>query len=452
MPFLVIPHEVEANNATVWVGSINEVPAPMGLAYEGARVDLDQQAWEALDPQDPRDTFLFQRVTLPNLDSFKPYSLILRNNSDQQVAQASLTTLPVNLPSLSDPKPFTVLLASCFYWKEDKGALSAAFNRLPTNARPDIKFLCGDQVYLDAPYYNFVTTKHERDQLKYLFLNTYLQTWAPIGGSITMHDLLRTGANFFSPDDHEFWNNAPSSALAVRDSRDDARREAWENLAHRFYQVFQGTPKPFTVSPVSFFTADTRSNRSANNDQFMNEADLVRLEEWIRDLPGPGVLVVGQPVFDKPGALWGLVNRWTDFGLPDFKQQYARLVRAIAATQHNIVILTGDVHYGRIATCNLPSGRDVIEIISSPMSLVEAPAVMSLVGGGWKPASDTFNVPGSPGITTDTTFNFARNHFLTLEFRADGVGALLTVRDWPFKPDGSPTSMPGRVVFERPLR
>ena len=449
MPFLAIPNEADANSATVWVGSINETPGPAALEYDGLRIDLNQQAWEALDPQDPRDTFFFQRVRLDGLERFKEYSLTLRNNNGQPVAQATVTTLPEALPSLSDPKAFTVLLASCFYWKEDKGALVAAFNRLPTNARPDVKFLCGDQVYLDAPYYNFVATKHSRNELKALFLNTYMQTWAPIGGSVTMHELLRSGPNFFSPDDHEFWNNAPSSAVAVRDSRDDARRRDWETLAHRFYQVFQSTPPPFKVSPVSFFTADTRSNRSANNDQFMNEPDLARLEDWIRNLTGPGVLVIGQPVFDKPG---GFFARWTDYGLPDFKQQYARLVRAIGAAQHNIVILTGDVHYGRIATCNLPSGKDVIEIISSPMSLVEAPVGFSLLGGGWKPASDSLNVPGSPGITTDRSFNFARNHFLTLEFRADGVGARLTVRDWPFKPDGSPTAMPGRVIFERPLQ
>ncbi len=449
MPFLMVPNEVEANRATVWVGSINEARGPAALEYGGTRANVDQQAWEPLDPQDQQDTFLFQRVPLNNLESFKPYSLILRNTNGEQLAQANLTTLPATLPSLSDSKPFTVMLGSCFYWKEDKGALSATFNRLPTNARPDVKFLCGDQVYLDAPYYNFITTKHNRAQLKYLFLNTYLQTWAPIGGSITMYDVLRSGANFFSPDDHEFWNNAPSSALAVADSRDDGRRGEWETLAHRFYQVFQGTPKPFAVNPVSFFTADTRSNRSANTDQFMNEPDLARLEEWIRTLAGPGVLVVGQPVFAKPG---GFLSRWTDYGLPDYKQQYARLVRAIAAAQHNIVILTGDVHYGRIATCNLPNGKDVVEIISSPMSLVEAPVGFSLLGGGWKAAPNSLNVPGSPGITTDHRFNFARNHFLTLEFRADGVGAKLTVRDWPFKPDGSPTAMPGRVIFERPLR
>src|SRR6266404_7725994 len=129
-------------------------------------------------------------------------------------------------------------------------------------------------------------------------------------------------------------------------------------LAKRFYQVFQGTPKPFTVDPVSFFIADTRSNRSANTDQFMNEPDLAAIENWIANLSGPGVLCVGQPVFARPG---GFLSKWTDFGLPDFRNQYARLVRAIAATQHNIVIITGDVHYGRIATCTLSSGLDVVE-------------------------------------------------------------------------------------------
>jgi hypothetical protein len=442
MSFLIIPHEVSTNSANVWVAAANENPGPAILEHPTGQVPL-APAWQ----QDPSGTVNYQQINLPNLEPFKQYPLGLRINN-QHVAWGELTTLPAQLPSLTDPKPFIVLLGSCFYWKDDKGAVSAAFNRLRDNGGAHVKFLCGDQVYLDAPYYNFTAAKHSGDELRALFLNTYLQTFGQVGGRVTLYDLLRSGGNYFSPDDHEFWNNAPNEAVAVRDSRNHPNKEDWSRLAGEFYKVFQGRPQPFTVNPVSFFTADTRTNRDDRNGRFMIETDLDVLVDWIGNLKGPGVLVVGQPVFTKKG---GLLAKWADLGLPDFGWQYSRLTTALAAAKHTVVILTGDVHYGRVASCTLLNGTELIEIISSPMSLVEAPPGFSLFGG-WEEAPKVFNVPGSPRIRTDTTFKFARNHFLTLEFRSKGAGAQLIVRDWPFRQDGSPSSQPGRTVSTHDLK
>src|SRR5205809_7973197 len=106
----------------------------------------------------------------------------------------------------------------------------------------------------------------------------------------------------------------------------------------------------------------------------MLDSDLDRLDQWIRNLEGPGIFSLGQPIF---AAQAGFFGRFADWNLPDF-EQYADLVRVLASSRHSLVLLTGDVHYGRIASCLLPSGLELIEIISSPTALVD-----KSVGGKW---------------------------------------------------------------------
>ena len=43
----------------------------------------------------------------------------------------------------------------------------------------------------------------------------------------------------------------------------------------------------------------------------------------------------------------------------------------LAATSHDLVFLAGDAHFGRIAQVEFPGGHKLIEVVTSPMSLVE---------------------------------------------------------------------------------
>lgn len=72
------------------------------------------------------------------------------------------------------------------------------------------------------------------------------------------------------------------------------------------------------------------------------------LLDWVGSLTCPGVLVVGQPVLAKAEgrAPWG---EHSDWNLPAF-DQYPGLVRALSSAPHDILVLSGDVHFGRIAT------------------------------------------------------------------------------------------------------
>ena len=117
------------------------------------------------------------------------------------------------------------------------------------------------------------------------------------------------------------------------------------------------------------------------------------------------------------------------------------------------MVITGDVHYGRVARCNLRSGAELIEIIASPLSLVDKNAE-----GNWKAAPKvfpSFELPGMPKTPIVTEpFKTNRAHFLSLEFVSHGAGAILRVRFWPILKNQAVTSDGrfGATVWERTLQ
>ena len=134
-------------------------------------------------------------------------------------------------------------------------------------------------------------------------------------------------------------------------------------------------------------------------------AKILRSLQWIQNLPGPGVLVIGQPLFsEKAGRLFGTFGDWN---LPDYSQ-YGQLARLLAQSPHSIVILTGDVHYGRIAWCTLISGGELIEVISSPMSLVDKKAE-----GSWEEAPNLFPPLVLPGVVRAQVHTLAARDVFT---------------------------------------
>ena len=456
MAYLVVPHEVSASTATIWVGAIDE------------RFDQDQlrlasnlgehtlpPTWEHWVSQEGTHRLDYQRVPITGLQPRTTLMVQLLVNGQPQ-ADARLTTLPPRLPTLEE-KPFTVLLGSCFCKREDaEGAVGRTYAQLPGGSRPDVKILCGDQVYLDDPWAHYLCHTHDIAELETEFFRNYRDTWVQEPG---FRQFLTHGANYFSPDDHEYWNNAPNAATVIRDSWSSDGRQQWFNTARQFCQMFQNPAAitTFAVSPLSFLTADTRSNRRPDQTDFMLQTDLQAVAQWIQNLPGPGVLVVGQPVFSgKTGRLSGTFGDWN---LPDY-DQYGQLARLLAQSPHSIVILSGDVHYGRIAWCTLTSGRELIEVISSPMSLVDKKAE-----GSWEEAPSLFPPFALPGATMPgvvrarvhtlekETFSPIDSHFLTLEFSATGAQVRMTVRLWPVgRQRSSPSGGFGETVYQRFLQ
>jgi hypothetical protein len=450
MAYLVVPHEASTSTATVWIGALDEPFDPNQVRLISALGEHPLPGpWQQWGAREGGQRLVYQRVTITGLPprTLLPVQLLVH---EQPHAEARLTTLPDHLPTL-DEQPFTVLLGSCFCRREDaEGAVGQTYAQLPAGARPEVKILCGDQVYLDDPWAHYLWHTHDVAELEAEFFRNYRDTWTQEPG---FQQLLTDGANYYTPDDHEYWNNAPQAATVIRDSWTSTGRQQWFDTARQLYQVFQ-TPAAlttFAVGPLSFLIADTRSNRLPDRTAFMATADLQAVEQWMQHLPGPGVLVLGQPVFREPtGCLQGT---FADWNLPDY-EQYGELARLLTQAPHSIVLLTGDVHYGRIAWCTFSSGRELIEVISSPLSLVDKQAQ-----GTWEEAPSRFPAVALPAVVgaqvhtvAKDTFAPIDSHFLTLEFSATGAHVRLTVRCWPVRRQGSRAGESfGETVFQRLL-
>ncbi|MGH7418451.1 MAG: hypothetical protein ACREKB_11810, partial [Candidatus Rokuibacteriota bacterium] len=293
MSYLIVPKDVSASTAAVWVGAVNERPG-------GSRISLESPAGSApLDPnwsrwqsQDGSRTLDHRRVLVTGLQPRRTYSLALQVDGQTRAA-GSVTTLPAQLPAVGD-RPFTVLLGSCFCMAKDgAGLVGRAWFQLAGAARPEVKILCGDQVYLDSPWHHFLFNTHNRRELEEQFFTTYVQTWTQRGDAAGFQRVLEDGANYFSSDDHEYWNNAPKAGVYVRDTWSAGGRRQWLEAARDLFRRFQ-TESPvaaFAAPPLSFRVAETRLNRTSDRARFMNAADLSALGQWIDGLAGPGVLV-----------------------------------------------------------------------------------------------------------------------------------------------------------------
>jgi hypothetical protein len=432
MSFGIVPHAVSNRSAVLWAAAFGEEPPADGVLALGPAQQAIGSGWEKW-PADEAVVW-HRRITFDRLEPRRAYEAVIRARGTVQ-ARAEVTTLPARVPDRAD-RPFTVCLASCFCRLQDEEQrFGSAYRRLPVPG-PDVNILCGDQIYLDSPTSEFLGVfAHSDQELRRLFFEHYQQTWPPDGG---LRHVLGAAANWFAPDDHEYWNNAPSAAPLVRDSWTDGGRQRMFGLARELYRLFQTTlPARFSVPPLSFYLADTRSERDAGPTRFMTDPQLADLRRWIAGLDGPGVLVLGQPLFSEGHPI---VGRFTDYALPDFAQ-YAALVPAVAAARHSLVVLTGDVHFGRVASCALDSRAQLIEVISSPTALVSR-----LVGGRYGRPPEVFPAVSVPGVApkriTDHGFESAENHFLTLEFSAVGAAVRLRIRNWPIDRGGAAFGAP----------
>ncbi len=319
--------------------------------------------------------------------------------------------------------------------------------QLPASHRPDVTFLCGDQVYLDAPFPRYLHHAPGGDELRLELYEKYRANWAQPDRAEGYAEVLRHGATYFSADDHELWNNAPNKTPTVLKTWFGPWRREWSAVATELYDDFQSSARVmgFDIDQLSFLMADLRLDRTADRTRFHTAADHERVIDWISRLQGPGVLVLGQPVLADEAGWKGNI---TDWGLPDYRQ-YGSLVRAIQAAAHDIVVLTGDVHFGRIAGAVLPSGVNLYEIIASPFALVSTllPRNWSAPPGRF-PARPEAGTVGSPVWYRDD-YRIEVDHFATVAFFGLGARVVMRVTAWPI-PDPWSSTHPRPALGDLP--
>jgi hypothetical protein len=400
--FLVVPHRVSETSAEIFVGAFfdEEPPEECTLLLEPLaetqRRDLYDGLWNTLSG-DGQSAIHYLRRTFSGLPPATTFEIRLVGPTGELLARGSVETLPLSLPlgeiGSGPDRPFTVWLSSCFYSPRAPSGLEQMVKSVVRDERikPHLKILAGDQVYLDFPQSKTVFFGKER--LRQHFNEVYTSSWTHPAFS----ELLSNGGNVFLADDHDLWNNYPDSLIpGMWELRGAGFRDHWEQLAKERCAALQSvTPLQRLdigggggqVPELSFMAAQTRLERSRGPYRFMSDAALDELIAWIEGLQSPGVLALTQPLFVYAEEM--------DTGIPDFRQFREQLEPALAAAKHDIVIVTGDPHFGRIGVVQYDAEGDpanggivehqLIEVIASPLTLVSA-----LAGSAKPPRPGTF--------------------------------------------------------------
>lgn len=417
----LIPQQVGTGHATLMVGVRGAVQPSLRVACEfGSR--------QPTTTPFPASGDVLQRHGRVQFDPLPPDRRIrfeLQDGHGRVLDVAHMTTLPAKLGG--PEAPLTLLLGSCFSRSDDEG-VGTAVQRLPAASRPRLKLLCGDQVYLDTGRIRLgATSEATRRLLAGNYWHSFNQQPDGFG------DVLREGGNFFLSDDHEFFNNAPFPTVVAWRTREERYRERYLDAARAMYRAWQGDYPGlhgFDLPPLSLRLLETRLSRDRRLQQLTSDADAVALDAWIATLSGPGVLVLGQPLFDEPARN---PDGFTgDANLPSYRQ-YGALLASLGRSRHPLLLLSGDVHFGRLAQCELPGNVRALELISSPLAQLwgaagrfrAAPRSLARSAGSRFQARE---------VVTDPHFRSERDHFLTLDFWNVGGHVHLSVKRWRVNP------------------
>ena len=373
----LVIHRVSQTSVEVWVGTLFPALKKPKLArvrlFEGDR-ELESQVIEEQDWQRPfrkmKRRFFFV-ANFQRLTSGRRYRLEFERHVEadpdigitdhwQQLRSGQFRTLPSRLPLKGSKDAFTIALGSCFYNHRDGGRAAAAYKALhkrgDVSVQPDVTVLSGDQVYLDIGFDSLSLIPHE---IRERIADDYALHWQALGS------ILSRGGTWMLPDDHEYWNDYPffdSPIPTLFALRLDHVRKNWTQAAYDAVKNIQLSPvvESFKLGDdLSVCFADLRSYRS--DDKFLPDADFQKLLHWASNRSCPGVLVIPQPLIVGTNEV--------ERNLRSYRHQYAELLGALGAVSHDIVVLSGDVHFGRIASVPIgTNGTRLIEIISSPMS------------------------------------------------------------------------------------
>lgn len=443
----LVPHLVTQRNARLWLCArgIDEASLDsVSLRVNGIDVPLPAKRWQSFPSGKGAQwqsvdamPLHYQFIDKASLTPDRSYEANA-GLGDGEPAQASFVTLPEQLGD--ETRPLRVLLSSCYSTGNKRSRLaSSLFSQLDRNGvRPHLRVWAGDQVYLDAPWYEFAIKSHSVAELERMHSATYARTWFAEQG---LGSILPKGANVFCTDDHELWNNAPHPSGLARDTRKRDTREAWSAMARELARAFQGDTaavQRFRVPPLDFLVLDSRVNRTECCERLFSDSQWKQLRAWATEPQGLGVLVMGQPVFETASKRRG---GFGDYRLADYERDYAALMDLLGRATRSTTVLTGDLHFSRIAWSSFPAGakagsveRRVTELISSPLAMVAGGRLLSLFGD-WAAAPAKTSVPARHAFNgastyTDDALHSAAEGTMLLEFFRRGQRVFCTVTQW----------------------
>ena len=249
----------------------------------------------------------------------------------------------------------------------------------------------GDQVYLDLPTLNNYPDNEAK--LADRFERYYRTNWTT---NLGIEPLLKSAPSVFCPDDHEYWNNFPHRSPIIQNSWKQGSRQRWKNAADQLYDAYQcaapaerGDSIEVEVDPLSILVLDQRSQRRDDRSATMTPDALQNLDDWVDRLIAAnkiGAVVTGQSLLDRPvGKFKGAVADWM---LPNYGD-YERIVKSLSRLSEAgrpVLLLTGDVHWGRVTRIKEAGRTRFIEIVCSPSALVSTVGSDQLksIGAGFR--------------------------------------------------------------------
>lgn len=404
----IVPGTPLADGWHLWYATGGTAPRPVLVQRNGQPVAIVRETSPPIRLQGFNRSIYRVRVRLP---AGEPPGAQYRIDVPETNEQFHWSTLPGHLP----PDGLSILFGSCFWQQDDaEGALLAACREILKleHPRPAFKLLLGDQIYLDWPP-DIAPWRLQRGGYQ-LVGDRYQRYW----GDDAYRAFLGLLPNLMVPDDHEFWNDYPEPQIQLPVTWRADLRDDFAAAAHDYLYAFQRLLNPegesqswaiISLDPVSLFVADTRSERryvKERPQQLMSAAQWKALEDWQYGLRGPGLLALGQPLFQPDGD-------FRDHSLSNFPDEYRRLLALIQRSvtgdnehgePHNIVLLTGDIHNARSTWATIPDvplGSDtdlhkVYELVASASSAI-GPHVR-------RPAASTLPAYLPPG-TVDRDFS-----------------------------------------------
>lgn len=473
----LVIHKVSTTSVNLWFGTLFPTLRKPNLCrlivFQGnkeiATLDVKRAQWQRPITKLSQRFYLTHQFDnlLPNTHYQVRFYQELKG--DKQLANkwvwlktGQFSTLPSSLPS-SAKQAFTVSLSSCYYPEQDHGRATKAYEALylqnDQQLKPDIKFMVGDQVYLDIGLDSLSPLTNE---IRQRIADDYAQSWKALTG------MLSKGGTWMLPDDHEYWNDYPfydSLLPTLFMLRIKKIRHAWRQASRDGVNHIQCTSKVDTFnlgSDLSFCVADLRSYRSKT--QFIDKNGFAQIEQWAKDLTCPGVFVIPQIL---------IVNENKhERNLLSFKTQYGKLLDALSHSGHDIVVLSGDVHFGRISQVQLvDSGAKLIEVVASPMSnltgansIASAKAICqpeffpepngkikSEVANQKVEYDENFHVSTEKGQWFSHYWKErTKEHFMTIAFHKEAGEVEMNVRAWRIR-DKYSNGLP-KEDFEQPFR
>ena len=484
----LVVHRVTATSVEVWVGTLfRQLLKPQRARVRLFRDDTDE-ATRDITMRDWKQPFRDMErcfFFVAEFDALEPdtdYRLTFERHIEendeleisarwQHLRNGRFRTLPATLPRKGEGA-FTMGLASCYYAHRDAGQAASAYKALHDRGRgavrPDITVLCGDQVYLDI---GFDSLSLIPDEVRERISEDYADHWQQLGS------ILSRGGTWMLPDDHEYWNDYPfvdSLIPTLMSLKLDHVREAWTKAALDAVKNIQRSPvvESFSIGKeLTVCLADVRTHRT--EEAFLPADDFKRLLNCASGRRSPAILVLSQPLV--------VTRNRNERNLLSFGSQYAKLLRALASSRHDIVVLSGDVHFGRIVSVEIGDlGTRLIEVVSSPLS-----NLTGLGGIATKVATDTpthfpadsiarrlnwkrrkvdyFKDSGRRGrffVQTERSLRFwnypkrrTREHFMTIgcAMVPEKNGIELTVHAWLVREPANGRGLPNKS-FRTPFR